>query len=196
MQMDTKRLTLKSDNFKSVARITSEFLKKGKTCVIPTDTVYGIVALDSIFEAVDRVYSIKKRTRDKPFIRLVGSFDLVREYTDHELPDPLKPFWPGPLTIVFEGRDVESIALRYPDHPFLNELFAVLGNHAIVAPSANISGTENLSTCDELVKTFLGVVDLIVCSSEDTAGRLPSTIIDITRTPWRVIREGSVKVHL
>jgi L-threonylcarbamoyladenylate synthase len=154
------------------------------------------VALDAIDEAVDRVYEVKKRPKDKPFIRLVGSYDTIREYTDQELPEPLRPFWPGPLTIVFEGSERDSIALRYPDHPFLNELFANLGERSIVAPSANISGRETPDTCDELVDTFRGVVDLIVCSSETVAGRVPSTIIDITRTPWRVIREGSVKVHL
>ncbi len=194
--------TLAEKNIDAVARLVAKSLKNCGVCVVPTDTIYGIVALEQCGDAVRGIYEIKKRHSQKQFIRLISGFDRVHQYTDQEIPPSILSHWPGPLTIVVRRCGGGTIALRYPDAPFLNSLFDHLDNKSIVAPSANMSGEEDIFDCKELVHTFSGLVDSIVCRETYTLTdasvpkRVASTIIDITGPRLRIIREGAVKIAL
>jgi L-threonylcarbamoyladenylate synthase len=208
-------ISLRIENLEECAGRVALSLKKGNLCIIPTDTIYGIVALDRLPEAVERIYAIKKRPVDKPFIRLIGRVESLREFTDQALPSSLAAYWPGPLTIVFrdkgggagsEGKSAgdktlskvgdkigEKIALRLPDDPFLHALFEKLDYSPLVAPSANISGKEDIFDCSMLARIFSRDVDLILCRMEWAGEKKPSTILDISGEPWKVLREGALK---
>ena len=41
-------------------------LKQGKIISVPTDTIYGIAALAQSSEAVEAIYDVKERHREKP----------------------------------------------------------------------------------------------------------------------------------
>jgi tRNA A37 threonylcarbamoyladenosine synthetase subunit TsaC/SUA5/YrdC len=140
------------------------------------------------------MYRIKQRPPEKPCIRLIGGTVTLGRYTDQQLPTELRVHWPGPLTVVFRARDGGGIALRWPHDAFLQSLFRIIGNEPLVAPSANLSGGENIFDCRELEQVFSGLVDLIVCREGGPPGTEPSTIVDITGDRWRVLREGPVKL--
>ena len=179
-----------------IAKKVAGLLKKGKIAIIPTDTIYGIVAVDGNERAIDEIYRIKKRPRDKKLIRLIGDLKLIKRYTSQYPEELISKYWPGPLTIVFRGNNQETIALRYPDDPFLDRLFDYLEEKAIVAPSANISGSENLVNCDDIVKEFNGKVEIIVCKDEPISPKA-STIIDISNEEnWRILRQGELKIEI
>jgi tRNA A37 threonylcarbamoyladenosine synthetase subunit TsaC/SUA5/YrdC len=90
----------------------------------------------------------------------------------------------------------ETVALRCPDDPFLHELFRLLNYRVLVAPSANVSGQENIYTCNELMRTFRGKVHHIVCLKSETKGTKASTIIDVSRGAWKILREGGLHIDV
>jgi tRNA A37 threonylcarbamoyladenosine synthetase subunit TsaC/SUA5/YrdC len=238
-------LSLRSENLGECAAKVALSLKRGNLCIVPTDTIYGIVALDRLPDAVQRVYAIKKRPMEKPLIRLIGRAESLRDFTDQALPPSLAAYWPGPLTIVFRGKrrgageksgnlagprdrgdlagsetgdDLAGgetgadraggetggdlarteaclkIAVRFPDDPFLHRLFEELKYSPLVAPSANISGEEDIFDCSTLARIFSNAVDIILCRENWSGGKKPSTILDIAAKPWKILREGAVKV--
>ncbi len=196
----SKIYTLTGKNLDTVARRVAESLNKCGVCIIPTDTIYGIVALETCSNAVRRIYKIKGRPPQKQFIRLISGLDRVQEYTDQTLSPALLKYWPGPLTIVLRRRGGGTIALRYPDSSFLHRLFRFIDKRSIVAPSANISGEEDILDCKELVRVFGELVDCIVCRDQAVgknaalSSPTASTIVDITGPHVQVIRQGAVKI--
>ena len=194
--MKTGVRTLDDSSLAEVAREVADVLLGGGICVIPTDTLYGIVALEQFSASVRRIYDIKNRASSMPFIRLIGKVDALSTYTDQKLPSSLEGYWPGPLTLIFRGRGEETVAVRFPDTPFLTELFSHVGNTGIIAPSANISGESNIFDCAQLVETFQGLVDLIVCQEEGLRATQASTIVDITQKPWKIVRKGALSVEI
>ena len=196
MRVRTEVHFLDENNMGFVLEKVSASLNIGKICVIPTDTIYGIVTPDCFTESVSRIYKIKKRPEDKPFIRLIGSLDNLPFYTAQLLPKELKEHWPGPLTVIFLGVYGETVSIRFPDDPFLKGLFRMLDNKALVAPSANISGEENIYENDSLIETFSGKVSTIVCLKTGLQKKRASTIVDISTGSVKLIREGDLKLNL
>ena len=194
--MKTEIFHLDESKIDYISKIVADTLKGGGTAVIPTDTLYGLVALDDIPEAVEKVYKIKNRPRSKKMIRLIGDVKLLKKYTGQYPNKLIEKYWPGPLTIVFQSYNGDTVALRCPDNNFLKTLFKHLGERAIIAPSANISGEENLLNCSDIVDQFNGKVEVIVCNDGPVINKA-STIIDVSDgSNWRVIRQGELKVEL
>ena len=196
MQERTEVYFLDKNNMDFVLEKVSASLNIGNICVIPTDTIYGIVTADCFTESVSRIYKIKKRPEDKPFIRLIGSINNLPFYTARLLPKELEEYWPGPLTVIFPGIREKTVSIRFPDDPFLNGLFRMLDNKSIAAPSANISGEENIYENDSLIETFSGKVSTIVCLKKGLQKKRASTIVDISTGSVKLIREGDLKLNL
>jgi L-threonylcarbamoyladenylate synthase len=192
----TKVYFLDENNRDFVLEKVSASLNRGDICVIPTDTIYGIVAADCFTESVSRIYKIKKRPEDKPFIRLIGSLDNLPYYTAQLLPKKLMEYWPGSLTVIFLGLREKTVSIRFPDDPFLKRLFRMLDYKALFAPSANISGEENIYDNDRLIETFSGKVSAIVCLKKGLQKKRASTIVDISTGQVKLIREGDLKLDL
>lgn len=192
----TAVLHLGTGNRDLAAEQVAETLLKGGVCVIPTDTLYGLCALDRERDAVQRVYRIKQRPPEKPCIRLIGSLEALGRYTDQQLPAELRRYWPGPLTVVFRARNGGGIALRWPRDAFLQSLFSQIDSEPLIAPSANLSGAKNIFDCSSLESIFSGLVELILCREGGPVGMEPSTIVDITGDRWRVVRAGPVKLSI
>ena len=194
--MRTEVYFLDETNRIGVIKVLSNSLLNGDICIIPTDTVYGVVAIDNFKKSVKRIYDIKRRPEGKHFIRLIGSLSSVADYTKQEIPDSLKKYWPGPLTIIFQGIAGGAVALRYPDDIFLSLLFQAIEYRVLVAPSANISGQDIIYSCDELIETFDGEVSTIVCLKNGLQGKRASTIVDISGERWKILRQGAVHIDV
>jgi len=180
--------------------LTSEAYLVGRSVVIPTDTIYGITALALDKKAVARLYRIRKRDLNKPFIILISSFkDLLLFGVDIKKEQRvwLSRFWPGKLTAILPCDGVEfkylhrgkkSLAFRLPDNKWLLQLITEVG--PIIAPSANLQGGKPAETIEDAYNYFNGRVEYV------DVGRLkgsPSTIVSF-EDGFKIIRQGSLKI--
>lgn len=162
-------------------------LKEGKVGILPCDTIYGISAL-AIKETAERIYEIKRRPANKNFIALL-SLDEARSGL-YDIPSEIISAWPAPLTAIVNGRDGVTHALRVPKDDYLLKLLPLTG--PIWSTSVNFSGEPSLTSFEEIRKTFLPLLDFaVVRSDEKTLSALPSTLIDCTSRPFKLIRAGA-----
>ncbi|MCS7129797.1 MAG: L-threonylcarbamoyladenylate synthase [Archaeoglobaceae archaeon] len=179
-----------------------EILKKGGIVAFPTETVYGI-GCDAFNEkAVERLYEIKKRSRDKPLIVGVGSFEEIYEIAEvNEVAEILiKEFFPGSLTLVLKNKKIPSIvtansqkvAVRMPSHEIPLKLIRKLGR-PVVVPSANISGRPSPTKFEHVLSDFGESIDAIIIG-ECQIG-IESTILDVTVSPPKLLRPGAVSTE-
>ncbi|HSP36965.1 MAG TPA: L-threonylcarbamoyladenylate synthase [Frankiaceae bacterium] len=179
-------------------------LRFGELVVLPTDTVYGLAADAFSASAVDGLLSAKRRGRDMPVPVLVGAWSTLDGLVDVLPPaaDALrKSFWPGGLTLIVRhaasliwdlGDAFGTVGVRMPMHPVAIELLTRTGPLAV--SSANISGSPPAVTCDE-AQDQLGD-DVSVYLDGGPAGEpVPSTIIDCTVDPPRLLRAGAISVE-
>ena len=135
---------------KSEIKKQAELLKKGKTVIFPTETVYGLGANALDEDAVKKIYEAKGRPSDNPLIVHVYSkeevYNLAKNINE-KAEIIMEHFWPGPITIILDKKDIvpyktsgglETVAIRMPSHPIAREIIKQAGV-PIAAPSANIS---------------------------------------------------------
>ena len=132
-----------------IDRIKHE-LKNGGAVVLPTETVYGLFAKALDEKAVDRVYQLKGRPRDKALNLNVASLDDILNFSKNQPPylqQLVEKFLPGPLTIILEANNkvpywvnsgLMTVGFRMPSYPVTLELISEFG--PLIGPSANISG--------------------------------------------------------
>lgn len=177
-------------------------LLAGGVIAIPTDTVYGVAALPTVHGATARVFALKGRRADVPLAVLCAdpaqALALVDPSAlDERVHDLAARFWPGPLTIVaLRRRDVAldlgepptTIGLRCPDHDFVRDLAAEVG--PIATTSANRHGEPTPLTAAE-VAAVLGDGLALVVDGGPLDG-IASTVVDVTVTPWKILRAGAI----
>ena len=179
-------------------------LQRGQIVVLPTDTVYGIGTDAFSPEAVAALLQAKGRGRDTPVPVLVGSPRTLPGIAT-ELSDTasalVDAFWPGALTVVCRaqpslrwdlGETAGTVAVRMPLHPVALELLVETGPMAV--SSANRSGAPPASTVDEAVEQ-LGDRVQVYLDAGTCGDPVPSTIVDVTVDPPRVLRVGAVAVE-
>ncbi|MBU1147615.1 MAG: threonylcarbamoyl-AMP synthase, partial [Candidatus Omnitrophica bacterium] len=128
-------------------------LKNGGLVVFPTETVYGIGANLLDKKAIDRLYRIKKRPKDKPFTIHIARFEALKELKvnlSERAEKVVRKFWPGPLTILALNSKKEKLGIRMPDNKVA---LALIGKASlpIVAPSANLSGKNPPTSAKEVL---------------------------------------------
>jgi L-threonylcarbamoyladenylate synthase len=179
-------------------------LKKGGVIAFPTDTVYGLGADAFNSTAVERIYEIKDRSKSHRFPLLVAD---VKQLAALAEPIPelawflAAQFWPGGITLVLSKRDSlpahlasgSTIAVRIPNHPTSLTLLELLAR-PLVGTSANISGQPPALTAHEVRQQLAGRIDLIIDGGRCPGGK-QSTVLDITREPPVVLRQGIVPSH-
>jgi len=168
-------------------------LRRGGLVIFPTETVYGLGASILFPRTVRKIYRIKKRPEKKPLVFLIGFKKDIRKFTDKlsdEIKKLIRNFWPGPLTLVFTSRKYKTIALRIPDHKIALRLIRGAGPLAVT--SANLSGRKENVTLKGVERELLQEADLGIDGGKAPLGRV-STVVDVTKHPFRVIREGCIK---
>ena len=175
-------------------------LEKGGAVVLPTETVYGLFAKALNEKAVDYVYQLKRRPRDKALNLNVAHLDDILNFSKNQPPYLQKlvdSFLPGPLTIILEANDkvpywvnsdLTTVGFRMPSHPVTLELIREFG--PLIGPSANISGQDSGVTYKEILQDFnqnvLGLEDDAFLTGQD------STIIDLSGSKVKILRQGSI----
>jgi L-threonylcarbamoyladenylate synthase len=172
--------------FLSLVRI----LDAGGIAIAPGDTMYGLIGVAPESEA--RLRRVKGRGEDKPFLVLLADATWTSRMSDLPVPEKLARYWPGPLTIVFPDRHGGTIAMRVPDSAFLRDLARALGK-PLCSTSVNRSGAPVLSTVDEMARELENDVDVIYDDGDQPPGA-PSTLVDICSHPYRVLRQGALRL--
>jgi tRNA threonylcarbamoyl adenosine modification protein (Sua5/YciO/YrdC/YwlC family) len=185
-----------------VARPASEAVRAGQIIVYPTETFYGLGASAFSAEAVEKIYSLKGRDRGKPLSVVVADL-AAAEKMAAELPavfhELAARFWPGPLTLVVKAKPIfpaamlgpaGTVAMRVPGSAWLRGFLGEL-SVPLTATSANLSGEGEIANPAEVIRQFDGLVAAIIDGGR-TAGGRPSTIVDLTSTPPKILREGAV----
>ena len=180
----------------------AEIVKKGGFCAVPTETVYGLCVNGLDAGAVAALYELKGRPEVKPLSLMVPGADAMEMYA-REIPPQAytlaAKFWPGPLTIVLKARDNipaitlaggSTVGLRCPDHPMTLALLRQAGI-PLAGPSANPSGKPSPKTASEVLGYFDGQIDALLDGGACGIGK-ESTILDLTVTPYRVLRQGAL----
>ncbi len=191
---------LRATDSAAIARAV-EILRSGGVIAFPTDTVYGIGAHGLIGAAVERLYAIKERPNDKSIPLLLASADDVR-LAAREVPPVglalMQHYWPGALTIVLRKQPhlpdavsgTDTVAVRVPDHPVVRALIRALGA-PLAATSANKSGRPELLDATAIAAELGDRLDLIL-DGGPLHGGVPSTVVDATVEPVRILREGAI----
>lgn len=178
-------------------------LREGGVIIYPTDTFYGLGASGFHAEAVRKVFRLKRRDAAKPLSLVIPDIGGLLQAVAVEIPGLMQPlaerFWPGPLTVVLKASprlpkdllgDSDRIGVRIPGHPWLRRLLRE-ARFPLTATSANISGERETTDPHEAAKAFREGVDLIVDGGRTTGG-LASTVVDLTASPPRILREGAI----
>ena len=179
-------------------------LGRGGLVAFPTETFYGLGAAALDRRAVRRVFEVKGRPASMPLLVLVDSEAMVGRVAP-EIPararELITRHWPGALTLVFRaaaGLPAEltagtgTIGVRLPAHATARALVRALGA-PVTAPSANPTGAEPPTTAGAVLAHFGDALDLVL-DGGPTPGGAPSTVVDVTVDPPRVIRQGAVVV--
>lgn len=173
-------------------------LRGGGLVAFPTETVYGIAVAATQPEAIERLYQLKRRPRDKAMSMMVASMDPVRERCPDLPPKAVQlihRFWPGPLTLVLptkhpDGSEAGLIGFRFPDHPLAQGLVKAAGVPLLV-PSANVSGTTPATTAEEVLRQFPDQLDIVIDGGTARAG-LASTVVKVEGDEVSILREGAI----
>lgn len=193
--MNTKRYISCTDELVGIMR-------GGGLVAVPTETVYGLAGNGLDEKAVAEIYEVKGRPEVKPLSLMVHDAASMERYCENVPPQAYtlaKKFWPGPLTIVMKAKPCvpeivraggETVGLRCPDHPLTLELLEKSGV-PFAAPSANPSGDPSPKNADSVLKYFDGKIDAVLDGGECGIG-CESTLIDLSRTPYRILRQGAL----
>ena len=197
-QYTNMKNNLNYDNLKEPAQI----IKKGGIVIFPTETVYGIGTNGLDENAIRKLYEVKQRPLNKPISLLVNNIEMVEKIAknitevEYKL---MERFFPGPLTIILEKRDIipdiltsntNTVGIRMPSGEIAKKLIEFAGV-PIATSSSNISGKPSGTNITDIKKDFEGKVDCFIDNGESEIG-VPSTVIRIIDNIPHILRQGTI----
>lgn len=182
----------------------AEAVLRGGVIAFPSDTLYGLGC--SLFDvsAVEMVARLKRRDPSLAVISLIPErrqvYGLAQEVSD-DAEVLMDRFWPGLLSLIFRSAPIVpprvrgaggTVALRCPKDTLCQRLLDRIGG-PVVSSSANLSGQRPAQTAEEVVQIFGNQLDLVIDGGPRHGG-LPSTLVDVSGTPSRLLRRGAIDV--
>lgn len=199
-----KRIVFKEDNI-DLEIIKNRLINDG-VIIYPTDTVYGVGASIDSLKGLCKIYEIKERDFKSPLIALLSKVEYVEKIAviDEEKKTIIEKlanrFWPGALTVILNKKETvpdiivsggKTIGVRIPDLKLAQEIIESIGG-ILPTTSANISGEKTPRSFEELSEEFKKRVDIVVDGGKSPLG-MESTILDLTKTFPKILREGAIK---
>ena len=179
--------------------IAKSKLDQSQVIAFPTETIMGLGVYFDDHKAYELLNQIKRRPEDKPYTLMLGDIKDIEKYAfindrDRKI---INAFMPGPVTLLLNSKNVPDyvthntgvIGVRVPDMPLVQKLINYLGKPLLV-PSANKSGENPALTSKEVRQIFGSELGYIF--EEDSLGKKPSTIIDLTKEQVKILREGPI----
>lgn len=186
----------------AAASRAAALIRQGELVAIPTETVYGLGANGLDENAVAKIFIAKGRPQDNPLILHIWGTEQLALFC-HDIPESAyrlaDAFWPGPLTMVLQARDIvpkattaglSTVAIRCPDNDLTREIIRLAGV-PIAAPSANLSGKPSTTTARHVLHDHNGKIAAIVDGGPCRVG-VESTIVDLTEDRPRLLRPGGI----
>ncbi len=187
--------------------LAAQQLRDGGVVAFPTETVYGLGGGTFQSTAIETIYRLKGRPFDNPLIAHVLDWPHAANLVSEQLPEFTRSlvleltncFWPGPLTLVLPKAatvpaqataGLETIAVRAPADPIARRLLHAFGS-PISAPSANRSGHVSPTTAEHVAADF-PEDDLLILDGGACQVGIESTVLDLTTSPAKILRPGSV----
>lgn len=188
---------------------TIEIIKRGGVFIFPTETIYGLGCDATNDEAVQRLLDIKGRNGDAykpPPVLIAGAeqLNLLVETIPDGARELIEQNWPGSLTLVLPARPdlsplltggAGTIGVRETGNAIARALCEQSGV-PLIATSANFSGASGRAampqTLDDIPQALKDKVDVVIDGG--VVGGAPSTVVDCTVSPFRVLRQGAVKL--
>jgi L-threonylcarbamoyladenylate synthase len=180
----------------------ADTLKKGGLIAYPTETFYGLGVRFDARKALEKLYRIKKRSRQKALPLIIGErrmLELIVSVISRPAEILIKNFWPGPLTLLLPAKpglsglvtaQTGKVAVRIPGESFALELARSLA-FPITATSANVSGMPPADNAKDVIGYFGDAVDIIIDCGKAPGG-WPSTIVDASREKVLFLRAGAI----
>lgn len=182
-----------------------KILKQGGIVIFPTDTAFGIGCRVDNEESVQRLFKIRKRPETQAMSILVDTITMAKKYVE-EVPQGvidklIEPYWPGALTIILKSKiDIvpslvrgggETIGIRIPKSTIARKLIREVGV-GVLGPSANFHGEQTPYRYEDLNPELIKLVDYVIPGMCSVG--VASTVIDCSKEPWAVVREGAIKL--
>lgn len=183
-----------------------KILKQGGIVIFPTDTAFGIGCRIDDEQAIKRLFAARERPETQATPVLVADIEMAKKYLV-DIPqkvseDLMKRFWPGALTIVLPCQTAKipelvrgggaNLGVRQPNHTDALQIIKGVGV-PVLGPSANFHGEKTPYTVEDLDPNLVKLVDYVVpgeCIVKET-----STVIDCSVTPWKILRQGAIKIE-
>ncbi|MBU2539646.1 threonylcarbamoyl-AMP synthase [Patescibacteria group bacterium] len=191
---------LEENNSKDIIKKAVRLFKNGKILVLPTDTVYGILADARNKKTVEKIFKIKKRAKVKPLAVFVKDIKMARKYAfiNKEQEKFLRKAWPGKITVILQAKNNlpkgviaknKTIGMRIPDYNLIRDLFEKI-NFPIAQTSANISGNPATVKIREILEQFTRdkIKPSLIIDAGDLSKSRPSKVVDLTEEREKIIR--------
>lgn len=183
-------------------------LESGGVIAYVTDTVWGLGCLPNNEKAVNKIYEIKKREKQKPLILMSND---IYNLLDYVKPIPkigqqlIKKYFPGALTIVTEKSDktpdyitsgMKTVGIRVPDNKVFQNICEIVPGHVLATTSANLSHQPSAKTYEQALKNMTGLADTIIEDYGYCAKGLESTVAGVMENELRIFRQGEIVLDI
>ena len=166
------------------------FLKRNGIIAVPTETVYGLAGNAYSYQAIKKIYVLKKRPKKNP---LIIHYDNIKKLKKDAFINPgflklYKKFCPGPLTFILKKRkdskicslanaNLNTLAVRFPSHSTTKKILKKL-NFPLAMPSANKSSALSPISALDVIDEFGKSINFIIDGGKSKIG-LESTVINL-----------------
>jgi len=191
---------------KGIIKEAVKAIIKGKVLVLPTDTVYGLIADATSKVVVNKIFKIKNREKSKPLPVFIKDIAMAKKMAkiSKSQEEFLKEVWPGKVTVVLEKRkdcelpkavfgNKKTIGLRSPDYKLINILLKKI-NKPLIGTSANISGKGEFIEIKKIINQFKNKKyqpDIIIDAGNLKKSKI-STVVDFSKRTPEILRIGQV----
>ncbi|MBY5006125.1 threonylcarbamoyl-AMP synthase [Streptococcus suis] len=178
-------------------------LEAGDAVILPTETVYGLFAKALDEEAVNRVYELKQRPRDKAMNLNVSNLNDIYFFSQNQpifLEKLYNSFMPGPLTLILKANHnvpfwinsgLDTVGFRVPNHEKTLDFIKKTG--VLIGPSANLSGNESGTHFAAIRAQFSA--DLLGIEDDQALTGVDSTILDLSGDKAKILRQGAIRAE-
>ena len=187
----------------------ANLLKSGELVALPTETVYGLAANALNAKAVGKIFKLKQRSKTNPLIVHLKNYSEIKSITgklsnwQKNSLEKLKPFWPGPLTVVLPKSDnipmettagASSVALRIPSDPIFQSVLELI-DFPLAAPSANLSKKVSPTQAQHVEDEF--GLELTILDGGNCQVGIESTVLSLLNDQASILRPGLItKIEL
>lgn len=175
------------------------YLNHGQVVAFPTETVFGLGIRFNDLKALNQLYQLKKRNKNKAITLMVSSIQEIESfaYASTQARKIMEAFMPGKITIILKKKEaidkrytsnLDTIGIRIPDDAFVLALLQKAG--PMLVTSANLSGEQDLLTDEEVYEAFKEEELMIVRGKAGSS--LPSSVVDASKEEIVILRQGEI----